>query len=112
MDWLLYIMVYKYSLSLFVWWINSVLLTASRWGHKDIVEILSSKVAYVDVTNNDGKTPLHYGEKILNIINIRWIIFWFAATENGRLDILEYLLSKGADINFRANNGMTALHDG
>ncbi len=58
--WLLYIMVNKYSLSLFVRWINSVLFTASRWGHKDIVEILLSKGADVNVSNyNDFNVLMH-----------------------------------------------------
>jgi ankyrin repeat protein len=38
------------------------MFTASRWGRKDIVEILLSKGGDVNFTNNDGSTPLHFGE--------------------------------------------------
>ncbi len=62
MDRLLYILVNKYLVSFFVRWIYSVLFTASRWGHKDIVVILLFKGADVNVTNNDGMTSLHFGE--------------------------------------------------
>ena len=46
------------------------MFTASRWGRKDIVEILLSKGGDVNVTYYDGSTPLHFGEYILIIINI------------------------------------------
>ncbi len=52
MDWLLYIMVNKYLVSFSVRWINWIFFTASRWGHKNIVEILFSKGANVDGSNN------------------------------------------------------------
>jgi hypothetical protein len=111
-EWLLYIMVKNYSDSLFVKWINCVLFIASRCRHKDIVEILLSKGADVNVSNYHGMTALHLGEWIFNIINIRWINFWFAASVNGHLDIVEYLFSKAADVNAKDKNGMTALHYG
>jgi hypothetical protein len=63
-------MVNKYKVSFFVGLTNYDLLTASRWGHKDIVEILLSKGGDVNVTYYDGSTPLHFGEYILIIINI------------------------------------------
>ncbi len=55
-------MVNKNQVIFYLWSTICVLFTATRWGHKDIVEILLSKVADVDVTNNDGKTALHCGE--------------------------------------------------
>ncbi len=45
-----------------MWLTNFVLFTASRWGHKDIVEILLSKGGDVNAKKFDGSTPLHYGE--------------------------------------------------
>jgi hypothetical protein len=62
MEKLLYIMVNKYLVSFYVGLTYCVQCTASRWGHKDIVEILLSKGGDVNVTYYDGSTPLHFGE--------------------------------------------------
>ena len=45
-------------------------------------------------------------------MNIRWINFLFAASEKGRKGIVEYLLSKGADVNVKDNYGSTPLNFG
>jgi ankyrin repeat protein len=41
---------------------NTSSLTATRYGHKNIVKYLLSNNADVNVKNRDGQTALHYGE--------------------------------------------------
>jgi ankyrin repeat protein len=112
MEWLLYMMVNINQVSFTFRWISCVFLTASRWGHKDIFEISLSKVAVVNVLNIDGSTSLHLSELLFNCINISLISFLFLASKTGEKDIVEFLLSKGADVNAKDKNGMTALHYG
>ena len=45
-----------------------------------------------EAVDNDGYTPLIY------------------QSNDGRVDIVKYLLEKGADVNAKNNNGYTALH--
>jgi ankyrin repeat protein len=49
---------------------------------------------------------------MFNLIKFRSIIFLLAAFERAQKDIVEYLLAKGADVNFKYKNGFTALHYG
>jgi ankyrin repeat protein len=51
-------------------------------------------------------------ELLFNCINISLISFLFLASKTGEKDIVEFLLSKGADVNAKDKNGMTALHYG
>jgi ankyrin repeat protein len=39
-------------------------------------------------------------------------MFWFAASKSGEKHFVEFLLSKGADVNIEDINGKTALHYG
>jgi ankyrin repeat protein len=64
---------------------------AAMEGHREIVELLISKDADVNVKSADGTTPLH-----------------FAARHNG---IAELLIDKGADVNAKGWKGLTPLHE-
>ncbi|GFR05473.1 ANK_REP_REGION domain-containing protein [Trichonephila clavata] len=66
------------------------LCVASNIGRSDIIELLLSKGASVNVRDIDGKTPLHYA----------------AFTGKG----VELILSKGASIEAKDKNGWTPLH--
>lgn len=61
-------------------------------GHREIVELLIGKNADVNLTNNNGQTPLHY-----------------AASKN-HFEIAQALIKKGASINTRDRLMQTPLH--
>jgi ankyrin repeat protein len=61
-DRLHYIQVNKYLILLIVDELSFFSFTASAGGYKDLVEYLLSKGAKVDLKNNDGDTPLHWGK--------------------------------------------------
>ncbi|KAI8010615.1 26S proteasome non-ATPase regulatory subunit 10 [Camellia lanceoleosa] len=66
--------------------------SASSSGNLEIVEILLSSGANVNLKNNGGRTALHY------------------AASKGWLKIAEILLSHGANINLKDKVGCTPLH--
>ncbi|CAL5354994.1 unnamed protein product [Camellia sinensis] len=66
--------------------------SASSSGNVEIVEILLSSGADVNLKNNGGRTALHY------------------AASKGWLKIAEILLSHGANINLKDKVGCTPLH--
>ena len=70
-----------------------IFLTASFFGHLPIVKFLLSVSNDINAITDDlwdYSTPLHF------------------AAENGKLDVVEYLVQKGANINAKTGNGKTA----
>ncbi len=93
--------------------INYVKFSASRNGHKDIVEYLLAKGADVNIEDYYGRIPLHLGELIFNIIDSRRINYVsLTASKNGHKDIVVYLLSNGSDVNAEDLRGSTSLQIG
>lgn len=71
----------------------TALQVASHQGHKQIVVLLISKGAKVDMTDNNGDNAIHF------------------ATIGEQSEVLEYLLSqKPGLVNSRNNDGRTSLH--
>ena len=70
---------------------HNALITAASKGYKDIVLLLLSQNANVNLTCIHGKTALTY------------------AADAGYVDIVAYLLAKNADPNIKINGGTTAL---
>ena len=70
---------------------HNALITAASKGYKDIVLLLLSQNANVNLTCIHGKTALTY------------------AADAGYIDIVSYLLAKNANPNVKVNNGTTAL---
>ena len=64
---------------------------AAGRGHEEIVELLITKGASVNVRDDDGWTPLHFTSDYVH------------------KEIAELLIDKGADVNAKANDGLTAL---
>ena len=64
---------------------------ASEYGHKGIVEILTSNGADLNALNNDGRTALHW------------------ATLNSKLEVCKVLIKKGAKLNIRDENEETPI---
>ena len=74
------------------------LLEAAASGNVETVKTLLA--AGVDVNGEEGWTPLH-----ATVLNMK-----FYASNKGHKKIIELLLEKGADVNSKMENGMTALH--
>ena len=69
----------------------TALHVTAKEGHVQVMELLITKGARVDVRSNDGRTPLY-----LTIFD-------------GHKEAAIYLLDHGADINAVKNNGFTPL---
>ena len=71
---------------------STALLLASENGHKDVVQILLAKGAYINAERDtDNRTAL------------------ILASERGFVDIVKVLLDNGADVNAKYNISLTAL---
>ncbi|MDR1385312.1 MAG: ankyrin repeat domain-containing protein [Planctomycetaceae bacterium] len=58
---------------------------------------------------NDGWTPLPPPSKII-IPENHWTPLYFAAAHNSNVDVLKYLVEKGANVNIKTDSGETPLH--
>jgi ankyrin repeat protein len=84
---------------------------AIQKGHKEIAELLIQNGSDINERNNGGMTPLHLA--IVNRVTLRWS----HGIEPRHLEIGEYdtelidlLITKGADVNAKNHNGRTPLH--
>uniref|UniRef100_A0A3P8PR34 SAM domain-containing protein n=1 Tax=Astatotilapia calliptera TaxID=8154 RepID=A0A3P8PR34_ASTCA len=101
-------------------------LSALKLGNSQLVkEILEEDPAQVNLSNQEGATPLMMAavsgqlevvqlmvEKNADIDKQDGVHGWTAlmqATYHGNKDIVKYLLNQGADVNLRAKNGYTAF---
>lgn len=73
---------------------NTLIYYAVDQMHINLVELLLSKGADINIKNQDGRTPLHIAAGI---------------TDDDKL--LSLLISKGADVNSQDNLGNTPLHN-
>ena len=55
--------------------------------------------------------PCHYG-KMSRFDHVYLLFLFFIASDNGHLDIVNYLIEKGFNRNIEDNDGCTALHSG
>ena len=94
--------------------LNKLVKIASECGIKDILELLVDNHAEINVRNDSGHNALYYGYilKIILILTILILTFISTASVNEYLDCVEYLISKGADVNNKNNSGFTSLMAG
>ncbi len=100
---------------------NTVLMIASRLGHKEVVMVLLGR-AHVARISAHGDTALHFASLAghLEIVKLLvengaivnpgtgWTPLHYAAFEN-RAEVIKYLIAKGAKKDQLAPNGYTAL---
>lgn len=73
---------------------STLLHAAASQGNVEVVKYLvDEKNANLNAKSTDGSTPLHW------------------AIDSGKLNIVEYLVEKGADISVKDNDGKTPLHN-
>ncbi|MGR9101114.1 MAG: ankyrin repeat domain-containing protein [Gammaproteobacteria bacterium] len=95
--------------------LDTALNMASINGYRDIVELLLSRGADVNIANDKGLTPLHtaiLGYRLLELYGQKsnTIKGWHLAKEGGdRDDIVKLLLSFGADVDAKTQEGQTPL---
>jgi hypothetical protein len=101
---------------------NTTLMIASRLGHKDVVALLVSRKVNVARRSPFGDTAINYAAlgghlEIVKILADQgaeiapatgWGPLHYAAFEN-RVDVIKYLIQKGAPKDALAPNGFTAL---
>ena len=95
------------------------LIRAARNGEYDVVKCLIANGAALDIKNKKGETALILAvEWILNNVedldsvgtdDMDGDIPWSLVTTDKNLDIVKYLVSHGASLDIRDNNGGTAL---
>ncbi|XP_048257930.1 ankyrin repeat domain-containing protein 50-like isoform X14 [Haliotis rufescens] len=123
----------KFVLSLNVVDINSrgggswtPVMRATNRGHRYVVELLVSKGADVSLVDGDGNNILHLAcsqghlETVefvlsLNVVDINSRGGWsltpvMRAARNGHTDVVELLVSKGADVSLVDEDGYNILH--
>jgi ankyrin repeat protein len=102
--------------------------SASAYGAlKDIVSILRFEPELVNTYSSDGWTPLHLAAFFGNIMIVEFLVVsgahlnaesknalknqpLNAATTSNKMDIVQLLLKKGADVHFAQHGGITPLH--
>ena len=68
---------------------NAVCVAAGRGDLQALINLVGGNVAYINVTDKDGDTPLHL------------------ASLGGHLDVLRWLHTNGANLSARSKNGGT-----
>ncbi|XP_046560339.1 serine/threonine-protein phosphatase 6 regulatory ankyrin repeat subunit B-like [Haliotis rubra] len=107
-------------------WSKTPVMLAARWGHRDVVELLVSQGADVSLVDDDGNNILHYAcigrdrgtvEFVLSLDGVdinsrgRWSTtpVMLAAWREHR-DVVELLVSQGADVSLVDDDGNNILH--
>ena len=98
---------------------------AASWGYSDIVSILAGAGADIEIPEYDGATPVHdaasygYTETVKTLAGLGAILEAAGGPEmdtplataayHGYMDVVEYLVEQGVDLNMRDRDNKTAL---
>ncbi|XP_071084672.1 inversin-B-like [Haliotis cracherodii] len=99
---------------------------AAKCGHREVVELLVNEGADVSLVNDDGDNTLHFACMGGDVETVKFVLSqnvrnvnsrgrWsrtpvVAAAENGRKEVIEVLVSDGADVSLVDDNGNNILH--
>ncbi len=100
---------------------QTALLLAVINQHKSIVELLLRYRAFPHITNNEGVTPLRAAAQMGNYEIVELLLNYvtrstdinealYQACQSGHTKIVELLLKRGADSNYRIDSRATPLH--
>ncbi|XP_067659848.1 fibronectin type 3 and ankyrin repeat domains protein 1-like [Haliotis asinina] len=101
-------------------------MAAAWWGHRDVVKLLVSEGGDVSLLDDDGDNILHWAcmggdrktvEFVLSLdgvdVNSRDVVGWtpvMSAAGGGHRDVVELLVSRGADVSLVDGGGNNILH--
>ncbi|XP_067661803.1 ankyrin repeat domain-containing protein 50-like [Haliotis asinina] len=101
-------------------------LIAAKDGHKDVIDLLVSKGAYVSLADNGGDNILHYACRGGNVEMVKYVLSQKMVNINsrgfqemsplmraalmGHTDVIKLLVSKGADVTQLDGGGDNILH--
>ncbi|XP_067669958.1 fibronectin type 3 and ankyrin repeat domains protein 1-like [Haliotis asinina] len=101
-------------------------MAAAWWGHRDVVKLLVSEGGDVSLLDDDGHNILHWAcmggdrktvEFVLSLdgvdVNSRDVVGWtpvMSAAGGGHRDVVELLVSRGADVSLVDGGGNNILH--
>ena len=87
--------------------INSLYI---QYGHLNLVEFLIEKNANVNHTNEFGATPLLMASKVRFFITLMLLYCGnICCFQNGHLDVVRFLIEKGANVDQTDKNDRTPL---
>ncbi|KAJ5261352.1 hypothetical protein N7478_011947 [Penicillium angulare] len=104
---------------------RNALLVAAHCGREDIVDLLISRGARINVKDGSGETALHLAasrghwevigilmeeKRLIETPNLKGRTALRVAAECGERESVQILLDNNAQVNVRAENEMTALH--
>jgi ankyrin repeat protein len=87
---------------------GSPIVGALRNGHKQAAEYLARRGARLDLESAAGVGRLDVVEALFDETQIQLGFLW--ACQYGRINVIEFLLKKGVDINADAKTGLSGLH--
>jgi ankyrin repeat protein len=88
------------------------LLKASENGNIDVVKELLKLRANIDSIDESERSPLHLGIYFNYLSNLCILELFFAASKNGKIEVVKELLKHNVNIDLKDNFGRTPLHMG
>ena len=88
---------------------------ASKEGNLDIIKLLVKSGADINAVDRDGASSLHWGKDLFfNFINLKtpFLVKILKGVMNGRMDVVQFLVENGTNVNIKSRNGKTPIFFG